>query len=158
MWALNGTQEDFSFFPLSWTYKTSPKGSGYSQETNKTEESMQLNVTSLSSRKENPRRRAPAHRCLTVSRLCLIWLWEQSNPGAELAGWAWESPQKQAGWCQHHHHGMAGRNQAKLRHRWAREDQTRVCLAYLSLFFPFHSFVFKEILGIIEKKNRSFLT
>lgn len=48
-------------------YKTSAKVSGYSQETNKTEESMQLNVTSLSCRKENPWRRAPAHRCVTVS-------------------------------------------------------------------------------------------
>lgn len=48
--------------------------------------------------------------------------------------------------------------EAKLRNKCTSEDQTRVCLASRLLFLPFHSFVFKEILGIIKKKYRSFLT
>jgi len=40
------------------------------------EELMQLNVTSLSRLKENPLRRAAAHKCLTISRLCIIRLWK----------------------------------------------------------------------------------
>lgn len=125
------------YFPCTWNCKASPNGAGYSQETNQTEELMQLNVTSLSSLKENPWKRASAHRCLTVSRLCLIWLWTQSNSRAKLAQCAWEGTQKQTDWCQHHHQGTAGRYQAKWRHKCQSEDQTRVCLASLLLFFPF---------------------